>query len=52
MAGKDVPLPPFWGGFRLKPESIEFWQGRPNRVHDRIAYERASDAWTLARLAP
>jgi pyridoxamine 5'-phosphate oxidase len=51
--GRDVPLPPFWGGFRLEPESIEFWQGRPDRLHDRLLYTR-SDAggWTNQRLAP
>ncbi|MCX5754796.1 MAG: pyridoxamine 5'-phosphate oxidase [Gemmatimonadetes bacterium] len=50
--GADVPLPPHWGGFRLAPESIEFWQGRPSRLHDRIVYLRAGDAWTLKRLSP
>ena len=48
----DVPRPPFWGGYRVVPDRFEFWQGRPNRVHDRIAYERGPDGWTLARLAP
>jgi pyridoxamine 5'-phosphate oxidase len=51
--GKDVPLPPFWGGFRVKPERIEFWQGRPNRLHDRFCYRRSNDAnWQIDRLAP
>ncbi len=48
----DVPRPPFWGGYRVVPERFEFWQGRPNRVHDRIAYERGGDGWTIARLSP
>lgn len=49
----DVPLPPNWGGFRLKPERIEFWQGRPSRLHDRFQYTRQADgSWKLERLAP
>lgn len=51
-AGK-VPLPSFWGGYRMKPETIEFWQGGPNRLHDRFEYTRQSDgSWTIERLAP
>ncbi len=51
--GEDVPLPPFWGGYRVRPEAVEFWQGRPNRLHDRFEYTRQADgAWTLERLAP
>jgi len=50
---KDVPLPPNWGGFILKPERIEFWQGRPGRLHDRFSYTRQPDnSWKLERLAP
>ena len=49
----DVPLPPNWGGYVLKPERIEFWQGRPNRLHDRFRYTRLADnSWKLERLAP
>jgi pyridoxamine 5'-phosphate oxidase len=49
----DVPLPPNWGGFILKPERIEFWQGRPSRLHDRFSYTRQADgSWKIERLAP
>ena len=49
----DVPLPPNWGGFVLRPERIEFWQGRPSRLHDRFSYIRQADgAWKIERLAP
>jgi len=49
----DVPLPPHWGGYVLKPERIEFWQGRPSRLHDRFCYTRQPDnSWKLERLAP
>jgi pyridoxamine 5'-phosphate oxidase len=49
----DVPLPPNWGGFVLKPEWIEFWQGRPSRLHDRFRYTRQPDhSWKLDRIAP
>jgi pyridoxamine 5'-phosphate oxidase len=51
-AGKDVPLPPFWGGFLLAPDRIEFWQGRLNRLHDRLRYEKAGDGWKVVRLYP
>jgi pyridoxamine 5'-phosphate oxidase len=53
FAGKPVPLPPHWGGYRLKPDGIEFWQGRPNRLHDRFRYTRQPDGnWLIERLAP
>lgn len=48
----DIPLPDFWGGYRLVPESIEFWQGRESRLHDRILYTRETDEWHIGRLAP
>lgn len=48
----EVPLPSFWGGYRVVPERIEFWQGRPSRLHDRFEYVREGDAWTIHRLQP
>jgi pyridoxamine 5'-phosphate oxidase len=48
----SVPRPPYWGGFHLLPESIEFWQGRSNRLHDRLHYERDGEHWVCKRLAP
>ena len=51
--GRDVPRPPFWGGYRLRPVAVEFWQGRPNRFHDRLRYRRLPSAgWQIERLAP
>ena len=51
--GKDVPTPEFWGGFRVVPDAVEFWQGRPNRLHDRILYRRKSEGeWGIERLWP
>ena len=51
-ADGQVPLPDFWGGYRLTHEVVEFWQGRPNRLHDRLRYRRAGDGWKIERLAP
>ena len=48
----QLPLPDFWGGFRLVHEVVELWQGRPNRLHDRLRYRRAGDGWKIERLAP
>lgn len=50
--GGEVPRPEHWGGWRLTPSSVEFWQGRPNRFHDRVRYVLAAEGWTLERLAP
>jgi pyridoxamine 5'-phosphate oxidase len=53
FAGGEVPCPPFWGGYRVKPMAIEFWQGRPNRLHDRLRYRRIQSAdWIVERLSP
>ena len=50
--GENPPRPPHWGGYRVIPEVLEFWQGRRSRLHDRIAYARAGAGWTLSRLSP
>ena len=51
--GDNPPRPPHWGGYRLIPDAIEFWQGRPSRLHDRLLYTRSGNAdWTIARLSP
>jgi pyridoxamine 5'-phosphate oxidase len=52
FTGKEIPLPPNWGGYVVQPERMEFWQGRPNRLHDRFRYTREGKGWRLDRLAP
>jgi pyridoxamine 5'-phosphate oxidase len=50
--GRDIPLPPHWGGYRLRPEAIEFWEHRENRLHDRVRYTRAREGWRRELLSP
>lgn len=52
FADVDVPVPDFWGGYLVRPETLEFWQGRPGRMHDRLVYSRADGGWAVRRLAP
>jgi pyridoxamine 5'-phosphate oxidase len=52
FAGGEVPVPPFWGGLRVVPATVEFWQGRPGRLHDRLRYRRSDDGWIVERLSP
>jgi pyridoxamine 5'-phosphate oxidase len=51
-AGAEVPRPPHWGGYLVRPQRVELWEGRPNRLHDRVRYERDGDGWRVERLAP
>ncbi len=50
--GQSPPRPPHWGGYRVLPDAFEFWQGRPSRLHDRLAYQAHADGWRIIRLAP
>lgn len=52
FANKEIPLPDFWGGYRIVPQKIEFWQGRESRLHDRILYTKRAQEWEITRLAP
>lgn len=49
---EHLPVPPHWGGWRIRPQTVEFWQGRPNRMHDRLVYDQSGGAWCLKRLSP
>jgi pyridoxamine 5'-phosphate oxidase len=51
-AGTEVPMPDFWGGYRLEPQTIEFWQSRESRLHDRLRYRKAAGGWTIERVSP
>jgi pyridoxamine 5'-phosphate oxidase len=51
-AGRDVPCPPYWGGYLVRPSTIEFWQGRHDRLHDRLRYRQTEGGWTVERLSP
>ncbi|CUR57519.1 Pyridoxine/pyridoxamine 5'-phosphate oxidase [metagenome] len=51
-SGAEVPVPPEWGGYLVVPEAVEFWQGRPGRMHDRLVYRRDGEGWVVERLAP
>lgn len=52
FAHGEIPLPSFWGGYRVAPETMEFWQGGPARIHDRFFYQRSADGWSIDRLSP
>ena len=50
--GEDVPLPPFWGGYTIRADKIEYWEGRPSRMHERVSLSRGDDGWDIVRLYP
>lgn len=50
--GQEVPLPDFWGGYRVRPQRLEFWQGQPSRLHDRFEYRRQGESWQIQQLQP
>ena len=50
--GREIPVPPFWGGYRVEPDAFEMWQGRPHRLHDRLLYTRDGSSWRIQRLSP
>jgi pyridoxamine 5'-phosphate oxidase len=50
--GAEVPMPDFWGGYRLEPQTIEFWQSRESRLHDRLRYRRTAGEWLIERVSP
>jgi pyridoxamine 5'-phosphate oxidase len=52
FAGRNVPRPPFWGGYRLEPDRMEFWKQGERRLHDRFRYDREGESWTMSRLYP
>jgi len=52
FADADVPRPPFWGGYRLEPDRVDLWHNQPDRLHDRLRYERTPEGWSITRLAP
>ena len=50
--GEDIPLPPFWGGYTIRADKIEYWEGRPSRMHERVSLSRGDDGWDIVRLYP